>query len=228
MKNPYHTNFIWIGVIILILSGLLFTTHCCGKYCFEFKPRTENILVGILSSAFLLLFVEIINWIIDKKKFGYLAGTYRKTLITQVNSNGLGTSEIKDANIREVNEKIKFISDSCYHSLDYYECNKVEYTTFLEYHYHGIYTGYVEYFDHKIGNWKNNSFIKVRAKITINLNTANKMIGSGSYKYSNIDDFGKYEIQVDDENNNRIIVNYKNTLPSGLAEGYEIWEKVKD
>ena len=52
------------------------------------------------------------------------------------------------------------------------------------------------------------------------------MTGSGSYKYSNLDDFGKYEIHVDDEDNNRIIVNYKNTLPSGLAQGYEIWERM--
>jgi len=87
----------------------------------------------------------------------------------------------------------------------------------LEYQYHGIYKGYVEYYDHNNGDWKSNSFVKVKARITINLNPANKMTGSGSYKYSNLDDFGKYEIHVDDEDNNRIIVNYKNTLLSGLA-----------
>jgi len=147
-------------------------------------------------------------------------------LITQVNPNGLRSSELPDAANREVNEKIKFIADSCYHRLDYYECSKVEYRTLLEYQYHGIYKGYVEYYDHKNGDWKNNSFVKVKARITINLNPANKMTGSGSYKYSNLDDFGKYEIHVDDEDNNRIIVNYKNTLPSGLAQGYEIWERM--
>ena len=84
----------------------------------------------------------------------------------------------------------------------------------------------MEYYDHKNGDWKNNSFVKMKARITINLNPANIMTGSGSYKYSNLDDFGKYEIHVDDDNNHRIIVNYKNTLPSGLAQGYEIWERM--
>ena len=51
------------------------------------------------------------------------------------------------------------------------------------------------------------------------------MTGVGSYKYINTDDFGKYEFQIDDQNSNRIIVYYKNTIPSGLSEGYEIWEK---
>lgn len=226
MKNPYYINFIWLGVIILLLSGLLFCSCCCSQYYFEFKPRTENILLGLLSSAYLLMFVEIINWIIDKNKFGFLNGKYKKTLITQVNQDGLRSNAIQDANDRELKEKVKYISDTCYHRLDYYECNKVEYRTILEYQYHGIYKGYVEYFDHKNGDWKNNSFVKVRAKITISLNLANKMTGTGSYKYSNQDDFGKYEIYVDDENNSRIIVNYENTLPSGLAKGYEIWERI--
>ena len=97
MKNPYYINFIWLGVIILFPGGLLFCSCYCEQYCFEFKPRTENILPGILSSAFLLLLVEILNWIIDKKKYGYLNGKYKKSLITQVNPNGMRSSEVPDA-----------------------------------------------------------------------------------------------------------------------------------
>jgi hypothetical protein len=226
MKNPFYINFLWLGIVILVLSGLLFFSCFCNQYYFLFKPRTENILLGILSSALLLLFVEILNWIIDRKKYGYLHGKYKKTLITQVNPNGQRSSEIPEAEKKESDRKIKFIKDSIYHRLDYYEFNTIEYRTYLEYQYHGIYIGYVEYYDHKNGNWKNNSFAKIKAKITISLNLANRMTGFGSYKYSNIDDFGKYEIHVDDDNSNRIIVHYKNTIPSGLSEGYEVWESI--
>ena len=217
----------WISLIIFILGGVLLCICCCGHYCFEFKSRTENILLGILSSSFLLLFVEIINFIIDKKKYGFLNGKYKKVLITQMNSNGLRSSEVPDASKKEIEEKIKFIPDSCYHTLDYYDCGEVDYLTVLTYHYHGIYTGYVEYLDHIKGNWKENNMVKIKTRVTLNINSANKMTGSGSYKYANRDDFGKYEFQVDEENTNRIIVNYRNTLPSGLAEGYEIWERIK-
>ncbi len=222
MKNPYYINFIWTGAIIAGLGGILLLSCCCGHYYFQFRPRIENILLGILSSAVLLLFVEIINWIVDRKKYGFLNGKYRKTIITQVNSNHQRSSDIADTQTKETNEKIKFLPDSYYHRLDYYECDKVFYYTKLNYQYHGIYTGYVEYYD---GNWKEGNMKKNQARITININPANIMTGSGSYKYVNLDDFGSYELHVDDENINRIIVNYKNTLPSGLAEGYEIWER---
>jgi hypothetical protein len=63
-------------------------------------------------------------------------------------------------------------------------------------------------------------------------NTAVKLIftapitGSGNYKYEGKYDFGTYNFQIDPENENRILVFYQNTIPSGLAEGYEIWERV--
>lgn len=229
MKNPFKFNFLWLCIIIVIFSAILFCTCCCCEsYCFDFKPRTENILLGILSSAFLLLFVEIINYVIDRRKYGFLEGKYRRVLIAGMNENGQRSSLILNRQEQESGSNIKFIEDSCYHRLDYYKCDSVNYFIELNYQYHGIYTGYVEYYDHKNGNWKEGKMVKIKAKITISLNLANKMTGSGSYKYNNLDDFGKYEFHVDDENTDRIIVNYKNTIPSGLAEGYEIWVRYKN
>ena len=97
----------------------------------------------------------------------------------------------------------------------------------LKYLFHGIYSGTVEYYDHKKNNSKESHIEKNTAKFTFNLNLGNKMIGTGSYKYIQTDDYGKYEFQVDEDDNNRIVVSYENTIPSGLANGYEIWEKTK-
>lgn len=238
MKNPFITNFLWLSFVIILFSIPLLCSTPCGHYCFSFKPRTENIFLGILSSAILLLFIEIINFIYDRKKYGFLSKNYKRVLITQKNNGDLRSSDIlkeiieedKRKKAREKKEKdecIRFINDSCYHELLYYNCNQVDYLIQLDYHYHGIYTGFVEYFDHEKGNWKENKMEKIKAKVTLNLNTANKMTGSGSYKYLNCDDFGRYEFQIDEQNPNRIIVSYCNTIPSGLAEGYEVWEKYK-
>jgi len=59
------------------------------------------------------------------------------------------------------------------------------------------------------------------------LNSADKITGTGSYKYREEDgeDYGVYKFQVVDKKKNKILVYYENILPSGLAEGYEIWVK---
>jgi len=40
-------------------------------------------------------------------------------------------------------------------------------------------------------------------------------------------DLGSYQLQVDNINRKVLYVYYKNMIPNGLAEGYEIWEKIK-
>jgi hypothetical protein len=59
----------------------------------------------------------------------------------------------------------------------------------------------------------------------LSLNSADKITGTGSYKYQAGQDYGIYRFQVVDKARKRILVYYENILPSGLAEGYEIWEK---
>lgn len=239
MKNPFVFNFVLLGTIVVCLGLILFCSCCyCGQYCFEFKPRTENILLGIFSSAILLLIVELINYIIDRRKYGFIKGRYYRKAIFQINENRVRGSEIPE-NVVNVDERRRirtsfqetkgelYSNDSIYHELIYQKCLETKYAILLNYQFHGIYSGTVEYMFHDDydGRWHDRNIKKTKAVITLNLNLANKMTGSGTYKYLNKDDFGKYEFQIDDENPNRIIVSYWNTVPSGLAEGYEIWEK---
>ncbi|MBU3715284.1 MAG: hypothetical protein FGM46_10130 [Ferruginibacter sp.] len=201
-------------------------------------PRTENILLGILSSAIFLLFIEIINYVIDKKKYGFIEGVFYRKAIYQVNDNRLRGFEIP-TDIADNEQKRKkrmelskdkgerYSDDSIYHELVYQRCAEIKYSIRLNYKFQGMYSGTAEYFLHDTytGRWQDRNIGKTKAAITLNMNLANKNTGEGSYKYVNKEDFGKYEFQIDDENPNRIIVYYRNTLPSGLSEGYEIWEK---
>jgi hypothetical protein len=213
MKNPYFNNIFWLIVLIFLAFFLPFFGRCY----FEINSTVENILTGVISSAILLLILEIINFINDKKKYGFISGKYRKVFIAQRNPNGQRSSVLGEEFWRDENKK-RIDDDSCYHELSFYDLPIKKYITKLKYQYNGIYTGTVQYFG--------NTETKVKAFVTLNLNLANRMIGMGSYKYARKDDFGKYEFQVDEENTRRIIVYYKNTIPSGLAEGYEIWEKI--
>lgn len=211
MKNPYFNNIIWLLVIIFVATFL----PCFGRCYFEINSTFENILTGIISSSILLLIIEFINFITDKKKYGFISGKYRKVFIAERNPNGQRSSDLPDEFWTKNKKRIN--DDSCYHELSFYSLPMKKYTTKLKYHHNGIYTGTVKYFG--------NTETKATAYVTLNLNLANRMTGMGSYKYACKDDFGKYEFQVDEENARRIIVYYKNTIPSGLAEGYEIWER---
>lgn len=223
MKSPFWFNIIWLSIIAIPLGVIILGPCLYPNYCFTIPPRTENILLGVLSSTILLVFIEVINQVVDRWKYGFLKKAYKKKMITQVNSGRISGSSIENRAQKE-SEGVKYYDDSVYHELLYYKCDEVSYLTELKYHYHGIYTGTVEYMDHPNSDWRNGKITKTKSLITLNLNLANKMTGSGSYKYFNRDDFGKFEFQVDEQDNRRIIVYYVNTIPSGLAEGYEIWE----
>jgi hypothetical protein len=174
----------------------------------------------------------------DRKKYGFIEGVYYRKAIYQVNENRLRGSEIP-TNRDDIDEKRRermdlletkgerYSDDSIYHELIYQKCTDIKYSIRLSYKFQGMYSGTAEYFLHDSysGRWQDRSIAKTKVAITLNINLGNKMTGEGSYKYVNKDDFGKYEFQIDDENSDRIIVYYRNTLPSGLSEGFEIWEK---
>lgn len=225
MKNPFWFNIGWLSIVAIVLGGIMLGPCLSPGYCFTISSRTENILLGILSSAILLVFIEIINLVVDRRKYGFLGNFYKKKMITQVNEGRVRGSGIPNRSQQEQNNGVKFDDDSIYHKLEYYRCDTESYLTELKYHYHGIYTGTVEYLDHLTSDWRNGKINKIKSMVTLNLNLANRMTGSGSYKYLDRDDIGKFEFQVDEQDKNRIIVYYVNTIPSGLAEGYEIWER---
>ncbi|MBS1773866.1 MAG: hypothetical protein JST82_13485 [Bacteroidetes bacterium] len=201
MRNPFYSTFLGCFIISICLGLPYFIP--CSKQFLSSHSRLDGLLLGVLSSVFLLLFIEIINWYRDKRLYGFIKGKYKRISIYQTNENDARGN-----------------NDTIYSELEYYK--SIDWDIHLKYHYNGIYTGTAEYYNHSSSDNK-----KTLVSITLNLNTANRMIGEGSYKYISKNDFGIYSFHVDNDNHNRIILTYKNTIPSGLARGYEIWEKVK-
>ena len=64
-------------------------------------------------------------------------------------------------------------------------------------------------------------------KVTLYADQDDANIGIGNYQYLDkpIADFGTNTFHVDQKNDNRLYIYSKNIVPSGLAEGLEIWKK---
>jgi hypothetical protein len=227
-----HTNFKWLSIISLISFGYIICSILSNSSILP-KHATDTfneIIIAIFSAAVLLLFFEIVQYCRDKDKFGYLSGIYVRKSIAQINEGGLRTDAI-DIGVRQAMEasgNIKFIEGSKYHDLKFYDCSNTEYSILLNYEFGGNYYGYVEYYAHAVSGTNAHSLPKpkTKAEIALNLNTVDRITGTGSYKYEGKEDYGIYEFQVVGDNKD-ILVYYKNIFPSGLAEGYEIWVKKK-
>lgn len=212
MKNPFTINFLALGFIILLCSFILISEcQCCHNYNDTFR----NIIIGILSSAILLALIEFILLIRDSTKYAFLSGKYKRLEIYQLNENRIRWT--KDESIEKNGKRFEYKTDSCYHRLAFYDdltdIKKIE----LKYLFNGKYSGTVDYDEGT-------------TKISITLDNTNEMQGKGTYQYTKSTDnklpnLGTYEIQVDELDKSKIYVYYKNTIPSGLAEGYEIWKK---
>ncbi len=231
MKKLWHyTNFKWL-IIVLIISGvyLLCSILCHSSVLSKHATTTFNeVIIGIFSAAVLSSFLEVMLYTYDKIKFGFLAGTYIRKVITGINDGGLRSDaiDISTRQAREAAGNIKFITDSKYHELSYYDCINEEYIIVIDYEFAGNYTGNAEYYDHNVVGTNAYSYPKPKttAEIILNLNNIDRVRGTGSYKYKGKDDCGSYEIMTIGTNLD-ILVYYKNILPSGLAEGYEIWTR---
>lgn len=68
---------------------------------------------------------------------------------------------------------------------------------------------------------------RVKAVLYADPDDAN--LGNGSYQYLDkpIADFGTYNFHVDQKDPTKIYVYHKNVVPSGIAEGLEIWKKIR-
>jgi len=219
MKNPFYTNFLWLGITILLLLYLLFSTCSCEDYCFSFSPRVEGLLIGILSAAALLFLAELVLFIRDKKRFGFLSGKYKRLKIYQLNKDKKQWDKNEIIEV-ESGEQFEYKADSVYHRLMIYDSQILTLKINLTYLFGGKYVGKADYNEGS-------------ADITISLDTTNEMQGKGTYEYytrkdGKLPDIGKYEIQIqsNSQHHTTLFVYYKNTIPSGAAEGYEIWEKI--
>jgi hypothetical protein len=187
----------------------------------------ENIIIGILSSVFLLLLNEIIQLYSDRKIYGYLEGEYIRTIITDsIENSRIAPGKVREDELTE-EEKKKFadrglipMPGSRYVEVHYYREMGKNWRIRLRYLHHGMYEGVADY--HKW--WANNSEL-TKVKFTLTLNQSNLTTGSGNYKYVEDDDYGIYSFQINEDDKSEILVTYENTIPSGLAKGYEKWKR---
>ena len=159
----------------------------------------KNIYIGIFSSSIVVLLLEIIAFFRDRYKYSFLDGIYQRQIITD--------------------KQILPINDSIYKDMTQsYKDDNVPDKIKLVYSGDGEYKGTAEYNEGKV-------------EIVINLNADNRNVGTGTYQFTSkkpgykMPDLGVYKIQVDQANENIIYVYYSNTIPSGIASGYEIWER---
>ena len=118
MKNPFLTNFIWIGGIMAFTFILLFgKCFCgCGLTLFQFSVKLEGVLIGIFSSAFLLFLTEMILYLRDRKRYSFLAGHYRRISIYQINQDRK-QAMIDEIKTSESGVRFEYTANSIYHRL---------------------------------------------------------------------------------------------------------------
>jgi hypothetical protein len=158
--------------------------------------------LGIIASTVTIIILEVIDWFYDLAEFSYLKGKFSRIKI----ENGL------DKRDEGTDRQYKDITN------DYADVNSI---IQMKYNGSGGYTGNLDY---KEGH----------AKFIINLNKENKYLGHGIYFYLSkheefeqcMPDQGRYEIVVEKSKPIRIYVYFNNLIPSKLASGYEIWEKL--
>ena len=169
-----------------------------------FVLRTEpwrSVAAGVLSSALVVLFIELIDARQDRRDLGFLKGKYKRV---------------------EIKNKLREPAGDCIYEdiTSRYDEKGVTLDLNLTYDGDGKYEGTAHYEEG-------------RAKVSITLDQLNPNSGAGIYQYVNkignhlTPDLGTYRIQVDCTDRKRIYVYFQNTLPSCLAAGYEIWERVK-
>ena len=186
---------------------ILFLLFFCSLFVFMVYWHSEceilsNLLLGIIASFLTIIILEVLDFIYDFLEFAFLRGNYKRIKI----ENGLDN---RDDN---TDRKYKDMT------VDYDKVNPI---IKLKYKGNGQYRGDLDY---KEGH----------ANFTINLNKENKHLGKGIYFYlfkhddykKYMPDQGKYEIVVEKSMPIRIYVYFNNLIPSRLAYGYEIWEKL--
>ncbi|HEY6504375.1 MAG TPA: hypothetical protein VIZ28_10400 [Chitinophagaceae bacterium] len=189
----------YIRNIILLSFALLivfFILFSAGWY--DKYSDTKNILIGIISSVILILIIEVRDLIRDNSIYGHLDGPYKRQDI--FNIDGTKTSDTKYVSMmndyRDVLSEIKLK----YVGAREYKCEI--------YYKEGI------------------------TKATFFIDITNNKIATGKYQYTvkysdkaTMPDLGTFELHVDELNDKRLYVFHKNLIPSGLASGYEIWER---
>jgi len=160
----------------------------------------DNLLVGTVSSSLVVAILEIVDIIRDRSQYRFLVGKYQRTRICNKLDKNLGDGIYDDITQRYNEKKVKLDLE-----LSYFGDGKYKGTAGYE---EGV------------------------AAVTFILDPVNPHTGIGSYQYLSkygtypMPDHGTYRIQVDSQDRSRIYVYFQNSIPTGVAAGYEIWEKI--
>jgi hypothetical protein len=185
-------NIILLILIFLAIVSLTISIFLCNG-------DLKNILIGIFSSAFVVITIETVALTKDYCLFSILSEDYKriKITITLDNRNPLGIYEdITDRYVKAgVNSaiKLKYRGDGEYQGRACYEEGEVMFTINLDKTNPKIGHGVYQYISKK--------------------------------HCCEMPDLGIYKIQLDTLNSDRLFVYYSNVVPNGLARGYEIWTK---
>ena len=182
-----------LSIIVIVLSILTL------NFPLILTPFAENILIGILTSSFVVLFIETITFLKISSRYSFLNKDYKRLEIYNKLDEKKNdkiyeniTPRYSEKNVSPL-IKIKNYGEGRFGGTAYYEEGKVEFEIFLD--------------------------------------QTNPSFGFGTYQYlhkskgNEMPDFGKWELIRDKVDKERIYIYYKNIAPSGLAEGYEVWER---
>ena len=180
----------------IVLITASFVLFCISHQSY-YSEIFKDVLIGIISAVLLLLFIEVRDSIKDKKIYGFLAGEYKRMDIFNADLTATSDTKYSSLNLRyaNINPQIKF---------NYKGNRKYEFEAEYE---------------------------EGRKKAVIHLDQINPTEGNGVYQYSSkkgkytLPDMGNFKLQVDSINPKRLYVYHNNLIPSGLAQGYEFWEK---
>ena len=187
----------------IILSLLFFITSIVfclfQKTCWDISPTTENILIGLLTSACVVLFFETITYLKAVNRYSYFKGNFIRidiyNKLDQRKDDKIYDSIMSRYNEKNVDHliKIKHSGDGRFIGTAYYEEGKVSFEIFLDSINPSAGEGTYQYLHKQQGNL--------------------------------MPDFGKLKLFRDKTDISRIYIYYNNIASNGLAEGYEIWEK---
>jgi len=182
-----------LTIIAIVISILAL------KPCLTLSPTVENILIGILTSSFVVLFIETITFLKNASRYSFLNQDYKRLEIYNKLDERINdkiyeniTPRYNEKNVSP-SIKIKHYGEGRFGGTAYYEEGDVEFEIFLD--------------------------------------QTNPSFGSGTYQYLHkstgyeMPDFGKWELIRDKVDKEKIYIYYKNIAPSGLAEGYEVWQR---
>lgn len=179
-----------IAIVISIISL---------ENCINLSSAAENILIGILTSSFVVFYIETITFLKNVSRYTFLNREYKRLEIYNKLDERKDDKIYEDItpryNQKNISPSIKIThyGEGRFSGTAYYEQGKVAFEIFLD--------------------------------------QTNPSYGSGTYQYLHkskgyeMPDFGKLELIRDKVDKQKIYIYYKNIAPSGLAEGYEVWER---